>query len=284
MCIGQKSIPDQILTLTRKWDPSSPTSTFKTYLYNSVPKDARPFYGPSHLDDEEKWEAALRSAPNDTSIPILVSGFQQLGSRITLQKSVLSVLQGRLHEINNGISDLLRRHDLEIAPRAAECRRRHIRLAKKAMELASKTQVLRNRGYAMDVGEEALRVKLVELEKKVMDPGLGGRSEEVWARMVMLRDRGKMLETEMQRAVAAATAIADKEGRKGGIDEEVLRRAKKVCWLYSRLRSLEYRLTIWQILEGYDSQIIHLNKELQEIQKEFDEWEASKPSVNGRAR
>ena len=111
-----------------------------------------------------------------------------------------------------------------------------MRLAKKAMELASKTQVLRNRGYAMDAGEEALRVKLVELERKVMDPGLGGRSEEIWARMVMLRDRGRILEAEVERLQSIAkAAAAGKEGETAdggsGIDEEILKRAKKVSSL-----------------------------------------------------
>ncbi|KAI4143528.1 MAG: hypothetical protein LQ340_006971, partial [Diploschistes diacapsis] len=163
---GQKSIPEQIFTLASKWDPTTPQSPFKTYLYNSVDPKHRPFYTPGPADDEEKWEAALRSAPDASSIPVLVSGFQQLGSRITFQASVLTVLQGRLHEINSGLADLLRRHDLEIAPRAAECRRRHVRLARKVMELAAKTQVLRNRGYAMDAEEERLRVRLVELERR----------------------------------------------------------------------------------------------------------------------
>lgn len=245
---GQKSVQDQITTLAQKWDPTTPISPFKTYLYNNVGKEHRPFYGPGQLDDEEKWESALRSAPSDSTIPILVSGFQQLGSRITMQASVLGLLQGRLHEINNGLTALLRRHDLEIAPRAAECRRRHVRLAKKTIELASKTQVLRNRGYAMDVGEEELRVKLVELERKVMDPGLEGRTEEIWARMVILRDRGRMLEAEMERVGRAAAAVGN-QGKEGAIDEETLKRVKKVSDFFTcPSKPLSLQARTWRMM------------------------------------
>ena len=90
----------------------------------------------------------------------------------------------------------------------------------------------------MDAGEEALRVKLVDLERKVMDPGLGGRSEEIWARMVMLRDRGRILEAEVERLQGVAkAAAAGKQGEAAdggsGIDEEILKRAKKVSLLHA---------------------------------------------------
>jgi nuclear pore complex protein Nup54 len=221
-------VPDQIQTLARKWDPTDPTTVFTTYLYNSVPKDERPFYAPSSRDDEEKWEAALRGAPNDSSIPVLVTGFSQLGRRIILQRDTLNTLHGRLHEINNGLTDLLRRHDLEISARAAECRRRHMRLSQKCLALATKTQVLRNRGYAMDVGEEQIKQKLIELEKKILDPALNGRSEEIWARMVTVRDRATALTAEVERLGQLAKSNGVNTDTSTLLDEETMKKVKKV--------------------------------------------------------
>ncbi len=144
-----------------------------------------------------------------------------------LQFETLSILQGRLHEINNGLNALLQKHDLEISIRAAECRRRHLRLSRQCLGLAAKTQVLRNRGYAMDSAEEQLRKKLLTLEASVFDPALTGRGEEIWARMVSVREQGRLLQRDFERAGRAV----GESGNGAVIDEEVLRRANKVCWL-----------------------------------------------------
>lgn len=141
------------------------------------------------------------------------------------QERHLTLLQGRLHEINDGLSDLLRRHDLEVATRAIECRKRHVRLAQKALALATKTQVLRNRGYAMDAAEEELRQRLVVLEKATVDAAVVGRQEEIWARMVRVRESGWALEAEFRKAGGLVVA----KGEDGTVvDEAVLKSAKKV--------------------------------------------------------
>ena len=159
------------------------------------------------------------------SIPILVKGFEQLGHRIINQERYLQLLQGRLHEINNGLSSLLRRHDLELSTRAAECKRRHIRLGQKCLALATKTQILRNRGYALDGGEEELAQKLRKLERQVLDPALVGRGEEIWARMVNVRERGRWLQGEFEKAGKTV-----EDGKAGVVDDEVLKQASKVCF------------------------------------------------------
>lgn len=219
---AQKNVQHQINTCARKWNPYSPDSPFQTYLYNNVGVDAAPFYRPSPDENEQKWEDALAQAPSEGCIPIPVRGFQELGKRIVNQTQYFHVLQCRLHEINNGLSELLRRHDLEISARAAECRRRHVRLSQKCLNLATKAQILRNRGYALDAAEEELAQKLRKLERSVLDPALGGREEEIWARMVSLRERGRILASEFAKTGGAGG------NHESPIDEETLKRAKKV--------------------------------------------------------
>ena len=206
-----------------KWNPQSPSSLFQTYLYNYVAPEHAPFYAPSAQDNEVKWEEALRKKPTPGSIPVIVKGFEQLGRRAVLQNSCLSILQGRLHEINDGLTELLRKHDLQISIRAAECRRKHSRISEQCLRLATKVQVLRNRGYAMDSTEEELKEKLLKLQRDVFDPALNGRGEEIWARMVGVRERGRQLQREFERA--DRTTGDDQET---GMDEEVMKRAKKV--------------------------------------------------------
>ena len=74
----------------------------------------------------------------------------------------------------------------------------------------------------MDSAEETLRQKLLVLEKGVLDPALNGRSEEIWARMVSVRERGRQLQREFERA---GNGLQKEEGK---LDEEVMKRVKKV--------------------------------------------------------
>ena len=206
-----------------KWNPQSQFSLFQTYLYNTVSPDQVPFYRPSAQDDESKWEEALRKKPTPGSVPVLIRGFLQLGQRLLVQEQHLNVLQGRLHEINDGLTTLLRKHELEISVRAAECKRKHLRLSRQCLKLAAKVQVLKNRGYAMDSAEEELREKLLKLERSVSDPALNGRAEEIWARMVSVRESARLLQREFERA---GQVVGEEVG--GAMDEEVMKRAKKV--------------------------------------------------------
>lgn len=232
--IGPRSVITQIETALSKWNPDSPNTLFQTYLYNSVAPEQAPFYGPGPQDDEVKWEEALRKKPAPGAIPVLLKGFQQLGRRMVTQKDHLIILQGRLHEINNGLTDLLRRHDLQISIRAAECRRKHLQLNHQCLSLAAKVQVLKNRGYAMDGTEEELREKMLKLERSVFDPALNGRGEEIWARMVSVRERGRQLQRGSEKV---QNSLQQNVGQKQSqeLDAGVLQTTKKVCMCYCAL-------------------------------------------------
>ena len=194
-----------------------------------MPPEQAPFFSPGVDDDETKWEEALRNKPSAGAVPVMVRGFEQLGLRMREQHRYLMILQGRLHEINDGLEMLLRKHDVEISTRAATCRRKHLKLSQQCLRLAAKVQVLKNRGYAMESAEEELRKQLVILERSVFDPALNGRGEEIWARMVSVRERGRQLQREYERA---GKNLADGASRE--IDEEVLKRASKVRRWYCR--------------------------------------------------
>ena len=220
---GPRTVTDQIEVAFSKWNPQSANTVFRTYLYNSVPPEQAPFFSPSVEDDEAQWEEALRKKPSPGAVPVMVRGFEQLGLRMRDQHRYLMLLQGRLHEINDGLEMLLRKHDVDISTRAATCRRKHLKLSHQCLGLAAKVQVLKNRGYAMESAEEELRRQLVNLERNVFDPALSGRGEEIWARMVSVREQGRQLQRAYERAGQNLAEGASRE-----IDEEVLQRASKV--------------------------------------------------------
>lgn len=213
----------QMLIVKDKWEPINRSSPFRTYLYNYVGEEQSPFYQPGPDDDENKWEEALRERPNAGYVPVLVKGFWELGKRAQRQKDFLTMMQIRLHEINKCLTDLLSRHDLKISVKIADCRRKHLVLSQRCLSLAAKTQVLRNRGYAMDDAEEELKKKLLQLERAVFDPSITGRAEEIWARMLAIREHSKRLQAEIERAGPGAATEADE-----ALDESVVKTAKKV--------------------------------------------------------
>lgn len=77
----------------------------------------------------------------------------------------------------------------------------------------------------MDSAEEELKMKLLALEKKVMDPALNGRGEEIWARMVSVRERGRQLQKEFEKAGRAVPREQEQ-----AMDAEVMKKATKVCY------------------------------------------------------
>ncbi|KAH0537163.1 hypothetical protein FGG08_006033 [Glutinoglossum americanum] len=243
---GQKSVPEQIEQLYDKWNPASSTCAFQHYFYNYVGPEKAPFYRPTPREDEKKWEEALSRKPEAGWVPVIAIGFQELFTRIVTQMQILNAYNTRLHEINGCLEGMLQKHDLLITIRAMDAKRRHIALGQRCLALATKVQVLRNRGYAMGGDEEDLKKKLIELEKGVADPALAGRGEEIWARMVGIRERSKLLQEEMARM--------GKKTEGNGLNEDVLKQAEKV-------------------LSDYAEQISHLKKELAKIQQEFKAWE-----------
>ncbi|OCL07184.1 hypothetical protein AOQ84DRAFT_365181 [Glonium stellatum] len=253
----EKPIPEQMGILVDKWNPQSPNCDFQAYCYNQVPVDHVPFYGPGPHEDEKKWEEALAKKPSEGSIPVFVRGFQEVAQRLNTQAQAVVHLQNRLHEINDSLTAMMQNHDLVIAVRAAEAKRRHIAFTQRCLALATKVQILRNRGYAMDTAEEELKKKLIELEKKAFDPILGGRQEEIWARMSAVRARASLLQEESEK-MGKNLENGDTES----LDEEGMKKVKKV--------------------DGYDSQLSHLKQELDQIKTDHEEWEkASKPTNNG---
>jgi nuclear pore complex protein Nup54 len=178
-----------------------------------------PYYRPHPNEDPKAWEEALSKKPGPGFVPVLCTGFAQMGERIKTQQRNLANFNARLHEINNALSTMLQNHDTKTSIRAMDARRKHVVLKQRCLALATKVQVLRNRGYAMDGDEGDLRTKLLALDRGVNDPGLGARGEEIWARMLTVQERAKLLRSEIEKSGGESLDV---------LDEELDRRARKV--------------------------------------------------------
>ncbi|KIW29481.1 uncharacterized protein PV07_05295 [Cladophialophora immunda] len=246
-----RSIPVQMNIVKNKWDPTSLSSPLRAYLYQHVESETDALkYRPGPGEDEDKWEEAVSKRPGPDWVPLLVQGFFQLGRKAQIQMEAVQRCNMMLQEINTSLDVQLDKHRQNVATRLEECKRRQAAAAQRTLALAVKVQILRNRGYVMDNAEEELKTKLEKLQGEVFDPSLNAREQEVWARMLGIRERAKRLKAEMEKLAPAATA----NGEDTPLDEETIKAAKKT-------------------LEAYDIQLRHLQKELELVQQEFDEWE-----------
>ncbi|KAK3116592.1 Nucleoporin nup57 [Teratosphaeriaceae sp. CCFEE 6253] len=258
-----KPILDAAGTLLRKWDPQSQDSLLQTYLYNAVAPTYAPFFSRNPGEDEKAWEEALSNAPPPIEasseagagvkfVPVLVRGFWDLGQRVEYQAHTVKAMMERLHEMKNSLEAVMAAHGQRITAALEASRRRHAMLAQRTLRLSVKLQVLRNRGYALDTQEEALRKSLLTLSAKVSDPQFAAREEEVWARMVALRERGRWLEEEGKRL---GSQVQEQAVEGSGVPENVVVATRK-------------------ILRDYDVQLRHLGKELEAVRGELGGWEA----------
>ncbi len=218
-CLVEKPIPDQIATLIAKWRPDTPNTVFKEYFYNKVDENRVPFFQPQAFENPREWEEALQNKPAPGYLPVLCTGFEGLATRLRLQRRTVATFNAGLHEINTKLDAILSQHDLQTSVRALAARRRHNELSKRCLALAAKTQVLRNRGYALSGDEDDLKLKLQALEKTMQDPALSARMEELWSRLIVLRNYADALRVEINKR-----GVKEEEG----LGEDVEAKAKKV--------------------------------------------------------
>ncbi|KIW87558.1 uncharacterized protein Z519_11882 [Cladophialophora bantiana CBS 173.52] len=246
-----RSIPVQMNIVKNKWDPTSLSSPLRTYLYQHVESETDALkYRPGPGEDEDKWEEAVSKRPGPDWVPLLIQGFFQLGRKAQIQMEAIQRCNMMLQEINTSLDVQLDKHRQNMATRLEECKRRQAAAAQRTLALAVKVQILRNRGYVMDNAEEELKAKLEKLQREVFDPSLNAREQEIWARMLGIRERAKRLKNEMEKIAPAAAA----DGEGTTLDEDTIKAAKKT-------------------LEAYEIQLRHLQKELELVQQEHDEWE-----------
>ncbi|CCU76730.1 putative nucleoporin p54 [Blumeria hordei DH14] len=248
----EKSVPEQMAAVFEKWDSSNRNCAFKYYFYNKVDDNMAPYYRPGPNDDPKAWDEALSNKPDKGYIPVLCVGFAQMGERIKLQQRNLANFNARLHEINNSLSRMMQDHETRTSIKAMDARRKHTILKQRCIALATKVQVLRNRGYALGGDEEDLKIKLLALERQVKDPALGARGEEIWARMLAVQDRANLLKSEIGKAGQVSSTM---------MGDELTRRAKK-------------------ILEDYYTQLNHLSSEMESIKRDYEEWVKEKGHSN----
>ncbi|KAI0403882.1 nucleoporin complex subunit 54-domain-containing protein [Xylaria palmicola] len=243
--LGHRPVTEQMEAIVSKWAPNHPNTVFKYYFYNQVGQARVPFFQPGPGEDVREWEQAVHDKPDAGYVPALASGFAAVGERLKMQEKALSQYRQTMHSINACLDAILSQQDLQTSVRALNARRKHAILRQRCLALATKVQVLRNRGYSLDKDEDELKLKLETLDQGLTDPALSARTEELWSRLLVLRGYADTLRNEIERRGTEAQE---------GLGEEAEAKAKK-------------------ILEDYDKQLQTLKAQVESIKKDFDEWQ-----------
>lgn len=218
-----RSIPQQMALIKDKWDPASLNSPLRTYLYQYVGSESEALkYTPSADEDAGKWEEAVQKRPGPEWVPVLARGFKELAQRGVVQVEQIKRCNMMLHEINASLDIQLDKHRQDVAARLAKCKQQHKATSQRALALAAKVQILKNRGYVMDNAEEELKLKLSTLESSIFDPTLNARQQEIWAHMMGIRERSRYLKAEMEKLQPVA------ETEQPLLDDDQMKQARKV--------------------------------------------------------
>ena len=181
----------------------------------------------------------------------------------------MQAFRATLHAIQEKLNQIQTRHDLTTSLKLEDCRRRHMALARRALSLAAKVQVLKNRGYALQPEEEVLKKRLEDLNKKVSDPGATGRMNEIWARMMVVQEKARVMEENMgkveivwdenQLQIAGRVGITPRDNLTHVLTSVSYYRATLMVWAtspkrssQSRIRSTSGRRRTRAAWEGYD--------------------------------
>lgn len=196
-------IADQLQRVHDAWNPQSPACAFQHYFYNRVPAEQAQQYVMPPGQDPQKWERAMIARPDPASVPVLAVGFTDLEKRMNLQNQQVNAYRVRMHEINDKLTELSNRHDLHTTVKLLEMREKHNHLAKRALELAIRIQMLGNRGRVLTPQEELFMQRVKELIRKADDPAVFGSLNEAWARVKAFKER----DTAKDAASASAERI-----------------------------------------------------------------------------
>ncbi|TGZ83252.1 hypothetical protein EX30DRAFT_317311 [Ascodesmis nigricans] len=239
--VNASAVVEKMQRVKNSWDPSHPDYAFRAYFYNHVGKERASQYQKPANEDVQAYEKAWDERPNDSCVPVQANGFNDLEQRVKSQEAQVNHFRVALHNIQNQLEAIQNTHDLHTSSKLEDCRRRHVALSKRALSLAAKVQVLRNRGYALQPEEEELKKRLEGLARQVTDPAATGRMNEIWARMQVVMERARVMEESLSKVEIVW-------------DEKQLQTAGKL--LTSNAAGLEY-----------------LHKEVRDIEKTFAEWE-----------
>ncbi|KAL3232375.1 Nucleoporin NUP57 [Nakaseomyces bracarensis] len=254
-------IQEQVLKCKESWDPNSYKTKLRSFVYNKVNEtDAILYTKPTNVSQEE-WDKALEQKTSSDVIPIQVYGFEGLNSRNQVQ--IENVAQARviLNQILDKSTQLQQTHSFDTAARIMKVQARNVQIEKRILKLGTQLAILKNRRLPLTIAEEKMWGQFQELLKHSNDPAGLGKTNELWARLTVLKERAKTISDQLD---SKLTIIGENGGQTGkqadGTPDEVNEKIDKVA----------------EILSNQQRGIAYLNDVLEKDSKALDAYIANK--------
>lgn len=200
------AINDQIIKLKEQWDPNSPKCALKTHLYNKfseqeinvLMQQPRPAN-----ESPEDWDYAMAHRPSPLYYPVKVSSFSEVAQRVEVQLDHVAKLRILLNNINEKLTQLSSKHDLDNTTRILQAKVRHTKLSRRLLRLATILAVLKLKGYPLLPEEEEISKQFQALNAKISDPnGSIGKLSDLYARLAILKGRSEDLSLQLNSSIS----------------------------------------------------------------------------------
>ena len=213
-----QQIQNQLLKCRESWDAANPRSKLRSYVYNKVDQGEIILsnYKPNNVPQEE-WDRAVEARPSSDVVPIELLGFEALNQRNQLQIENVAQVRIILKELLEKNKSLQQRHELEIASRVQRVEGRNIELERRILRLGAQLAILKNRGLPLSIKEEKLLNNFSKLLKRSTDPAGLGKTNEIWARLSILKDRANKISERLDNALL----VIDERKNGGGVIDSV---------------------------------------------------------------
>ncbi|CCK68430.1 FG-nucleoporin NUP57 KNAG_0A07780 [Huiozyma naganishii CBS 8797] len=195
-----QQIQEQIIKCKESWDPLSFKSKLRTFVYNKVNETDAIVYNnkPPNVIQEE-WDQAIENKPKPISnlIPIQIFGFEELNQRNQLQIENVAKIRMILKDMLDKNTQLQQRHELETASRILKVVSKNVEIERRILKLGSQLSILKNRGLPMTINEEKMWTQFKSLLDRSQDPAGLGKTNELWARLTVLKERAKNISQQL---------------------------------------------------------------------------------------
>ncbi|KAK5781871.1 FG-nucleoporin NUP57 PWA37_000835 [Arxiozyma heterogenica] len=207
-----QQIQEQIIKCKESWNPTSFKSKLRAFVYNKVNETESMLYTKPPYIIQEEWDLAMENKPrgNYNVIPIQLNGFDDLNQRNQLQIENVAQIRLILKEMLDKNTQLQQRHELDTAARILKVQSRNIQIERRILKLGSQLAILKNKGLPMSISEEKMWNQFKNLLKRSEDPAGLGKTNELWARLSVLKERAKTISDQLDN-----TLIIINENHKG---------------------------------------------------------------------
>ncbi|CAI4490033.1 BAQ_1a_G0021090.mRNA.1.CDS.1 [Saccharomyces cerevisiae] len=192
-----QQIQEQVLKCKESWDPNTTKTKLRAFVYNKVNETEAILYTKPGQVLQEEWDQAMEKKPSPQTIPIQIYGFEGLNHRNQVQTENVAQARIILNHILEKSTQLQQKHELDTASRILKAQSRNVEIEKRILKLGTQLATLKNRGLPLGIAEEKMWSQFQTLLQRSEDPAGLGKTNELWARLAILKERAKNISSQL---------------------------------------------------------------------------------------